>query len=159
MLSVKQGGIKNHFFSLWYDSAWDWTPISWVIGEHSNRFANGPVIYGYIIFFCVRFWNLRWKWKTPLNHFTTKIMKPSSKKILDILIQMFYYFEILVYSNKFSVFSVVLLSNETKSYCVDKQYFSEVNHFLIQLKKCTNKVFFVISSSALFCIISFLYHK
>ena len=25
MLSVKQGGIKYHFLSLWYDSTWDWT--------------------------------------------------------------------------------------------------------------------------------------
>ena len=33
MLSVKQGSIKYHFFSLWYDS-------TWVIGEHSNHFAN-----------------------------------------------------------------------------------------------------------------------
>ena len=33
MLSVKQGGIKNHFFSLWYDSTWDWTPISQTIGD------------------------------------------------------------------------------------------------------------------------------
>ena len=23
MLSVKQGGIKSHFLSLWYDSTWD----------------------------------------------------------------------------------------------------------------------------------------
>ena len=23
MLSVKQGGIKYHFLSLWYDSTWD----------------------------------------------------------------------------------------------------------------------------------------
>ena len=23
MLSVKQGGIKYHFLSFWYDSAWD----------------------------------------------------------------------------------------------------------------------------------------
>ena len=28
MLSVKQRGIKNHFVSLWYDSTWDWTPVS-----------------------------------------------------------------------------------------------------------------------------------
>ena len=28
MLSVKQGGIKYHFLSLWYDSTWDWTPFS-----------------------------------------------------------------------------------------------------------------------------------
>ena len=25
MLSVKQGGIKYHFLSLWYDMIWDWT--------------------------------------------------------------------------------------------------------------------------------------
>ena len=37
MLSVKQGGIKYHFLSLWYDSTWDWTQVSWAIGEHSNR--------------------------------------------------------------------------------------------------------------------------
>ena len=35
MLSVKQGGIKYHFLSLWYDSTWDWTPVSQTIGEHS----------------------------------------------------------------------------------------------------------------------------
>ena len=40
MLSVKQGGIKYHFLSLWYDSAWDWTQVSRAIGEHSNREAN-----------------------------------------------------------------------------------------------------------------------
>ena len=28
MLSVKQGGIKHHFYSLWYDSTEDWTPVS-----------------------------------------------------------------------------------------------------------------------------------
>ena len=28
---VKQGGIKYHFLSLWYDSNWDWTPVSWAI--------------------------------------------------------------------------------------------------------------------------------
>ena len=27
MLSVKQGGIKYHFLSLWYDSTWDWTSV------------------------------------------------------------------------------------------------------------------------------------
>ena len=26
LLSVKQGGIKYHFLSLWYDTTWDWTP-------------------------------------------------------------------------------------------------------------------------------------
>ena len=36
MLSVKQGGIKDQFLSLWYDSTWDWTLVSRAIGEHSN---------------------------------------------------------------------------------------------------------------------------
>ena len=36
MLSVKQGGIKYRFLSLWYDSTWDWTQVSRAIGEHSN---------------------------------------------------------------------------------------------------------------------------
>ena len=33
MLSVKQGGIKYHFLSLWYNSTWCWTPVSRAIGE------------------------------------------------------------------------------------------------------------------------------
>ena len=39
MLSVKQGGIKYHFLSLWYYSTWDWTQVSRAIGEHSNKIA------------------------------------------------------------------------------------------------------------------------
>ena len=37
MQSVKQGGIKYHFLSLWYDSTWDWTPVSRTTGEHSTH--------------------------------------------------------------------------------------------------------------------------
>ena len=33
MLCVKQGSIKYHFLSLWYDSSWDWTQVSQTIGE------------------------------------------------------------------------------------------------------------------------------
>ena len=40
MLSVKQGGIKYHFLSLWYDFTWDQTQVSRAIGEHSNHLAN-----------------------------------------------------------------------------------------------------------------------
>ena len=40
MLSVKQGGIKYYFLSLWYNSSWDWTQVSRAIGEHSNHHAN-----------------------------------------------------------------------------------------------------------------------
>ena len=34
MLSVKQGGTKYHFLSLWYNLTQDWTLVSWDIGEH-----------------------------------------------------------------------------------------------------------------------------
>ena len=38
ILSVKQGGIKYHFLSLWYDSTWNWTPVSRATGEHSTHY-------------------------------------------------------------------------------------------------------------------------
>ena len=44
MLCVKQGGIKYHLLSLWYDSTWDWTQVSRAIGEHSNHDGNVVVI-------------------------------------------------------------------------------------------------------------------
>ena len=40
LLRVKQGGIKYHFLSLWYDVTWDWTHVSRTIGEHSTHLAN-----------------------------------------------------------------------------------------------------------------------
>ena len=40
MQSVKQGNIKYHFLSLWYDSICDWTQVSWAIGEHPNQQKN-----------------------------------------------------------------------------------------------------------------------
>ena len=45
MLSVKQGGIKYHFLSLWYDLTWDWTPVSQTIGEQSTHLDNGPLFF------------------------------------------------------------------------------------------------------------------
>ena len=39
MLSIKQGDIKYHFLSLWYDPTWDWILVSQTIGEH---YANLP---------------------------------------------------------------------------------------------------------------------
>ena len=36
MLSVKQGSMKYHFLSLWYDSTWDRTQVSRPIGEHKK---------------------------------------------------------------------------------------------------------------------------
>ena len=40
MQSVKQGGIKYHFLSLWYDSTWNWTLVSRVMGKHSDLGLN-----------------------------------------------------------------------------------------------------------------------
>ena len=37
LLSVKQGSIKYHFLSLWYDTARNWTQVSRTIGEHSTH--------------------------------------------------------------------------------------------------------------------------
>ena len=37
ILSIKQGGIKYHFLSLWYDSTKDWTQVSQTIGKHSTH--------------------------------------------------------------------------------------------------------------------------
>ena len=42
MLSAKQD-IKYHFLSFWYDSTWDWTPVSVAIGEHSTQLANQTI--------------------------------------------------------------------------------------------------------------------
>ena len=36
MVIDKQGSIKYHFLSLWYDSTRDWTRIPRAIGEHFN---------------------------------------------------------------------------------------------------------------------------
>ena len=40
MLSVKQGCIKYHFLSLWYDLTWDGTQFSRAIGQHSNHYTQ-----------------------------------------------------------------------------------------------------------------------
>ena len=40
MLSAKQGGIRYHLSSLWYNSTWDWIPVSRTIGEHSKHYAK-----------------------------------------------------------------------------------------------------------------------
>ena len=40
MLRAKQGSIKYDFLSLWYDSTWDWTPVSWTIGKTLNSLGQ-----------------------------------------------------------------------------------------------------------------------
>ena len=68
MLSVKQGGIKYYFLSLWYHSTWDWTPVSWAIVEcHYSNSNYLNVIKIWIL--------LKWSWYCPsfmkvvLQHF------------------------------------------------------------------------------------------
>ena len=39
MLSVKQDSFKYHFFSLWYDSTWDWTQLSQAIGDAKENYT------------------------------------------------------------------------------------------------------------------------
>ena len=41
MLRVKQDSIKYHFLSLWYNSTWNWTLVSWTIGKHSTHLKFG----------------------------------------------------------------------------------------------------------------------
>ena len=50
MLSVKQGGIKCHFLSLWYDSTWDWTQVSQTIGRHSTHSLISCPVYKIFVF-------------------------------------------------------------------------------------------------------------
>ena len=45
MLSVKQGNIKYHFLSLWYDSTKDWTQVYRAIGEHFNYYAKIYIVF------------------------------------------------------------------------------------------------------------------
>ena len=49
MLSVKHRGIKYHFFSLWYNSTWDWTLVFQAISKHSNHYANGKNSIGSLL--------------------------------------------------------------------------------------------------------------
>ena len=44
-LSVKQDGIKYHFLSLWYDSTWDWTPVSWIIGKSRDELIRDVLLW------------------------------------------------------------------------------------------------------------------
>ena len=52
MLSVKQGNIKYHFLSLWYDMTGDWTMVSCAIGEHSNHFTY--ILMNYYSYLCTQ---------------------------------------------------------------------------------------------------------
>ena len=50
MLSVKQGGIKYHFFSLCYDSTWDWTQVSGLLANTLTMFGFYRTLKSYKMF-------------------------------------------------------------------------------------------------------------
>ena len=66
MLSVKQGGIKYHVLSLWYDSTWHWTPVSRATGAHPPL-SQWAVIYIYILHCYYEWLCLKFNVKTFLN--------------------------------------------------------------------------------------------
>ena len=55
MLSVKQGGIKYNFLSLWYDSTWDWTPVS-PATLPTRSMDRLTIILKFILFFILFIW-------------------------------------------------------------------------------------------------------
>ena len=77
-LSVKQGGIKYHFLSLWYDSTWDWqTLYSLIFNDFSSsesfcvliaHFSMVCILKGLNKLIVIKFWAL-FQWgvvKCPL---------------------------------------------------------------------------------------------
>ena len=87
MLSVKQGSIKYHFLSLWYNSTWNWTQVFRAIVEHSNYWANIKI--GLFQHFSFWSWNERnWNIKIHQPFFSKKhdqewgINLPSFSKIV-----------------------------------------------------------------------------
>ena len=53
ILNVKREGIKYHFMRPWYDSTWDWTPVSRTTEEHSNHSVNWPIYIYVCLCVCV----------------------------------------------------------------------------------------------------------
>ena len=55
MLSIKHGGIKYNYLSLWYDSTWDWNLVPWTMANsllirptHTHTHTHTHIyIYGY----------------------------------------------------------------------------------------------------------------
>ena len=60
MLSVKQRCILYCFLSLWYDSIWDWTPVSRAIDEYTGNLLSKVKSIWYLSNFQqIPKWNLR----------------------------------------------------------------------------------------------------
>ena len=59
MLSVKQGDLKYHFLSLWYDLMWNWTSVSQTIGEQNLTVTKHYWLSVYAIY--IVWYNFKWK--------------------------------------------------------------------------------------------------
>ena len=59
LLSVKHGGIKYHFLSLWYDLTWDWTLVCQTIGKHSTHYTSGWLKYIHIYIYIYIYMQLK----------------------------------------------------------------------------------------------------
>ena len=71
MVSANQGGIKSPFLSLWYDSTWDWTPVSQTIYEHFTHLVKSIIEIKIVVCFD----------KTKINSF--KLYKWTSPQLID----------------------------------------------------------------------------
>ena len=78
MLSVEQWVIKYHFLSLWYDSTWDWTPVSLTIGKH-------PVTYSYADACRNIFNTIKTSGHSSLENYTSHFIWKGSKGLRKVL--------------------------------------------------------------------------
>ena len=95
VLRAKQGRIKYHFLSLWYDSTWASTTVSRTIGEHSTHLANGikpnqttliNISKGYSFHFLsqnLKFGNYLYKNKKLVKHFVKFSFMGSLSRVVD----------------------------------------------------------------------------
>ena len=87
LLSVKEGGIKYHFLSLFY---WDWTLVSRAINEHSTHLFNGLVKH-YTQSISLHMWKFKKKLivkglKIELICKRQTVQRLKNKEIIDSLI-------------------------------------------------------------------------
>ena len=102
MLNVKQEGIKYHFLSLWYDSTWDWTPLSRAINKHSTTKPTGrstcqsTYLNCHIFIICYN-WTKRIRHKEEIslqqtlpNHIRTKVSTVNHLRPTEFLSKIFH---------------------------------------------------------------------
>ena len=80
MLSAKQGSIKYHFLSLWYDSTWDWTQVSRAIGDITCIIKIILSFFGYTTRKVVGALRDHWLWYLDVWPTTKERKKKERKK-------------------------------------------------------------------------------